>query len=173
MATIWQYLTPEAAVFKTSAFPAYVINQGTTFPVSGLAFDSSTPETAFWKWSPLGYVTDFRVDVVWYADTATASSQGVEWSAGVAAITPNTDTSTNTETKAMIDGGGYSTDLGSGATAHKLKVTQMVLGAWGDTDSMADGDEVWLRLTRVATTGADDLVGDAIVTSVRISYSDT
>jgi hypothetical protein len=30
---------------------------------------------------------------------------------------------------------------------------------------------VWLRVTRLVSDAADDLTGDAIVTSVRLSYS--
>jgi hypothetical protein len=45
--------------------------------------------------------------------------------------------------------------------------------AISNLDGLAARDEVWLRITRLVTDAADDLTGDAIVTSVRLSYSDS
>ena len=173
MGTIYQYLTPEAASFRAGFFPAYVVNQGTAFPVSGLAFDASTSESAFWKFSPLGYAAGVNVslDIIWYADTSTTSTHGVTWQVAVVSITPGTDT-TNVETAAYGTTSESTTDLGS-TNAQKLMKNSKTLTTGGVLSSFDAGDEVWLRVMRNATDSGDDLTGDAILTSVRISYSDT
>lgn len=169
MATIRQYLAPEEAALGASGFPQYKITQGTGFPVSGLAFDASTSETAYWKFEPIAYGSgNITCDILWYADTSTTSTHGVTWQVNVAAITPNSDT-TNVESKTMATGQQASTDLGS-TNAQKLMKTTITIS---NLDSIAAGDEAWLRLARLTADGNDDLTGDAIVTSVRLSYSDT
>lgn len=86
----------------------------------------------------------------------------------IAAITPGTDT-TNVETKAFATAQTASTDLGS-ADAQKLVKTTVTIS---NLDSVAAGDEVWLKVTRLVSDVADDLTGDAILTSIRLSYSDS
>jgi hypothetical protein len=165
---IEQYLTPEEAAFKSNAFPQYVKNPGTAFIVTGLAY-SETTEIAFWKFNPAGYTGgNITCDVVWYADTSTTAAHGVAWQVALAAITPSVDTQ-NVETKAFATSQTGTTDLGS-TDAQKLMVTTIVIT---NLDSIAAGDEAWLSLTRVPGNAADDLTGDAVVTSVRLSYSDT
>ncbi|MFI7449558.1 hypothetical protein ACIBQX_18825 [Nonomuraea sp. NPDC049714] len=166
--TAEQYLTPEEAAFKSNAFPRYVKNSGTAFVVTGLAY-SETTEIAFWKFSPAGYTGgNITCDVVWYADTSVTAAHGVAWQVALAAITPSVDTQ-NVETKAFATSQTGTTDLGS-TDAQKLMVTTIVIT---NLDSIAAGDEAWLSLTRLPGNAADDLTGDAIVTSVRLSYSDT
>jgi len=79
-----------------------------------------------------------------------------------------TDTQ-NVETKAFATAQQASTDLGS-ADAQKLMKTTVTIS---NLDSVAAGDEVWLRLTRLVSDANDDLTGDAIVTSIRLTYSDS
>lgn len=168
MATVSLFLAPEEAQFLASAFPAFVKNNGTNFPVSGLAYDATTAENAYWKFAPFAYGSgNITCDVVWYADTSTTSTHGVAWQVAVAAITPGVDT-TNVETKAFATAQTASTDLGS-ADAQKLVKTTVTIS---NLDSIAAGDEVWLKVTRLVSDAADDLTGDAILTSVRLSYSD-
>jgi hypothetical protein len=169
MGTVPQYLAPEEAVFGANAFPQYVRNLGTAFPVTGLAFDANSSEVAFWKWTPFAYGSgNITCDVVWYADTSTTSTHGVTWRAALAAITPSVDTQ-NVETKAFATTQQASTDLGS-TDAQKVMKTTITIS---NLDSVAAGDEVWLSITRVVSDAGDDLTGDAILTSVRLSYSDT
>lgn len=169
MATVRLYLAPEEASFLASSFPQFVKNNGTNFPVTGLAFDASTAENAFWKFDPIGYGSgNITCDVIWYADTSTTSTHGVTWQVAIAAITPGTDTQ-NVETKAFATAQQASTDLGS-ADAQKLMKTTVTIS---NLDSVAAGDEVWLRLTRLVSDANDDLTGDAIVTSIRLTYSDS
>jgi hypothetical protein len=161
------YLAPEEAAFAATAFPQPVKNNGTNFPVTGLAFDASTAESAYWKFNPAAYASgDLTCDVLWYADTSTTAAHGVAWQVAVAAITPGVDT-TNVETKAFATAQQASTDLGSTAAQKLMKTTVTIV----NPDGLAAGDEVWLRVTRLVSDAADDLTGDAIVTSVRLSYS--
>ncbi|MFB4265326.1 hypothetical protein [Nonomuraea sp. GTA35] len=162
-------MAPEEAQFLATAFPQFKITAGTSFPVSGLAYDATTAENAYWKFEPIAYGSgSITCDVIWYADTSTTSTHGVTWQVAVAAITPSADT-TNVETKSFATAQSASTDLGS-ADAQKLMRTTITIS---NLDSIAAGDEAWLRVTRLVSDAGDDLTGDAILTSVRISYSDT
>ncbi|WP_188188031.1 hypothetical protein [Nonomuraea sp. SYSU D8015] len=169
MATVRQYLAPEEAVFGPSAFPQYVRNYGSQFTVSGLAYDASASEVAYWKFATFGYGSgNITCDVIWYADTSTTASDGVTWQVAIAAITPGVDTQ-NVETKALAANQQASTDLG-GTSPQKLMKTTVTIT---NLDSVAADDEVWIKVTRLVSDAGDDLTGDAILTSVRLSYSDT
>jgi hypothetical protein len=83
-------MLPEEAQFLATAFPAYVKNNGSNFPVSGLAFDAASDEAAFWKFVATSYGSgNLTVRIYWYADTA--SSGDVIWDVSISAITANTD----------------------------------------------------------------------------------
>lgn len=169
MATVKLYLAPEEALFGANAFAQYVKTVGTAFPVSGLAFSDLASEAVFWKFAPFAYGSgSITCDIVWYADTSTTSTHGVMWQVAIAAITPGTDTQ-NVETKSFDAAQQASTDLGS-TNAQKLMKTTVTIS---NLDSIAADDEVWIKVSRVVSDAADDLTGDAIITSVRLSYSDT
>lgn len=167
MPTVYQALEPGDASFPTSnpAQPTEV--QGTNFPVRGLAFDPTTQETAYFPFQAINYGSgNITCAVHWYADTATANS--IVFGASLAAITPNTDTQ-DVETKAFaIENTASDTHLGTtGQRAHQFDITISNL------DSIASGDWVCLRLRRVPADASDTMTGDAIVTRVLLSYSDT
>lgn len=167
MATVYQQFAPEEAQFLASAFPQIVKALGTNFPVSGLAFDAATDETAYWKWRAIRYGSgNITVDIDWYADTA--SSGDVIFDAAVAAITPNTDTQ-DVETKAFATVNSV-TDTHLGTTGQRLHRATITIS---NLDSLADGDVVWLKLNRDANAAGDTMTGDAIVTNITLSYSDT
>jgi hypothetical protein len=152
-----------------NAFPGYVRNNGTAFTVSGLAYADSAPEVAFWKFASFAYGSgNITCDIVWYADTSTTATHGVTWEVAIAAITPGTDTQ-NVETKAFATAQTGSTDLGTTDAQRLMKTTVTI----SNLDSLAAGDEVWIKVTRLTSDANDDLTGDAILTSVRLSYSDT
>jgi hypothetical protein len=155
MATVTLALDVEAAQFLASAFPQYVKNNGTNFPVPGLAFDASTDEAAFWHFVARNYGSgNLTLALYWYADT----------------ITPDTDTQ-DVETKALATlTFVQDTHLGTtGQRVHKCSITISNL------DSLANGDVCTLRLARDAngTNATDDMTGDAILVGVELSYSDT
>lgn len=169
LGTVRQYLAPEEAVFAATAFPAYKVYPGTNFPVSGLAFDGagSTIERAYWKFEPTNYGSgNITCDVIFYNDLSTAGA--CVWEACLAAITPDTD-SQDVETKTFATAQTV-TKSHPGTTAQRLQKATITISS---LDSIAAGDEVWLRVSRLQTDAGDTSTADMILTSVRLSYSDT
>lgn len=167
MATVFQQLAPEEAVFLASAFPQYVKNNGSSSPVSGLAFDAASDEAAFWTFRAHNYGSgNLTLDIDWYADTA--SSGDVIFDAQIAAITPDTDTQ-DIETKAFAAISSV-TDTHLGTTGQRLHRATITIS---NLDSLATNDYVTLRLNRDANNASDTMTGDAIVVVVTVSYSDT
>ena len=168
MATIKQHLEARDGEYRSStAFPALVKAEGTNAPVSGLAFDASTEEAIFFRTRAVNYGTgNWTVIVGWYADSA--SSGGVTWGVSIAAITPNTD-SQDIETKAFATETTFSdTHLGTtGQRAHDA------VGTISNLDSVAADDVVVIKLARKPADAGDTMSGDAIVTMIDLSYSDT
>lgn len=169
MATVRHQFLPEEAQFLATNFPQYVKNNGTNFPVSGLSYDATTDEAAFFKCVADNYGSgNLTLDIYWYADTA--SSANVVWEAQLSAITADTDTQ-DIETDGLATlNFVQDTHLGTtGQRVHKASITISNL------DSIASGDVVHLRLARDAngTSATDDMAGDAIVILIELSYSDT
>lgn len=167
MATVRQYLAPEEGSFLATAFPQFVKNSGTNFPVVGLAYDAAATETTYWHLAAFNYGSgNITCLIEWYADTA--SSGVCRWEVGMAAITPNTDTQ-DIETKAFatvqtLD----STHLGT--TAQRLQESSITIS---NLDSVAANDEVWVKVSRMGAHANDTMTGDVILVSIRLSYSDT
>jgi hypothetical protein len=167
MSTVKQVFEAGDAKFLTSNPAAPTLVQGTNFPVAGLAFDATTQEAAFFDFSAFNYGSgNLTVTVEWYADTASAN--GIVFGASLAAVTPNTD-SQDIETKAFAtENTASDTHLGTtGQRLHSFDITVSNL------DSLAAGDDCRLRLRRVPADGSDTMTGDAVVTRVIVSYSDT
>lgn len=165
MATARIALQPEAALYPASNFPQFKAVAGTNFPVTSLAFDASTSETVYFRFPALDYGSgNWTVTVYWYADTA--SSGGVVWGVSLAAITPNTD-SQDIETKAF-DTEETVADTHLGTTGHRLHSIALTLT---ETDVVAAGDDVTLRLARKTANASDDMTGDAQVTQVIVEYT--
>lgn len=165
MATVYQEFDPAAAHLLSTAFPALVRN-GTNFPVTALAYDAATDEAAFWGFRATNYGSgNLTVEIDWYADTA--SSGAVVWGAQIAAITPDTD-SQDVETKALATAVTV-TDTHLGTVGQRLHRCTIALS---NLDSIANADDVWLRLYRDADAAGDTLVGDAFLVKVTVSYSD-
>lgn len=172
MATVEQYFAPEEASFLAAAgFPQYLNTPGSAFGLTGLAFDGgSTIEEAAWKFNPIKYGSGaITVDIIWYAASGTTGA--VIWNAGLAAITPGVDTQ-DPVTKTFATGGSVTTSH-LGTTARRLHKSTITISGAG-LDNIAAGDEAWLRVFRIPSSGGDTMDNiDAIITSVRISYSDT
>ncbi|MBI5035560.1 MAG: hypothetical protein HZB51_34140 [Chloroflexi bacterium] len=160
-------LLPESAQFLGSAFPQYLKNSGSSFPVSGLAFDAATDESAFWKFKAINYTSgNLTLDIFWYADTA--SSANVVWEAQISAITPDTDTQDiETDGLATLN---YVSDAHLGTTGQRLHKATITIS---NLDSLAADDIVHLRIARDAngTNATDDMTGDAILVMATLSYS--
>lgn len=166
MATVWQSLYPEEAQFLAAGFAQFVKSNGTSFPVAALAYDAAGTEYGWWKWTPFNYGSgNITCDLIWYADSTTSGT--VRWEVALAAITPNTDTQ-DVETKAFAAVQTFD-DAHLGTTAQRLHQATITIS---NLDSIAADDECWLRVGRVGGNAADTLTGDALLASVRLSYSD-
>lgn len=166
MGTVYQYLAPQEAIFRPTNAAAYVDIDGSVMSLAGIAFDTAGSESCRWQWTPFGYAGgDLTVEIIWYPATGTSGT--VAWGAGVAAITPGVDT-TDVEAKAF--GGTPLVLSGSVSGTRRLQTTTVTVSG-SDLNSMAEGDECWLQVVRQGS--GDSMSGDAILTSVRLSYSDT
>lgn len=168
MATIKQHFDVDQVQFRSStAFPQYVKQEGAVIPISGLAFDASTEEACFLRTRATNYGSgNWTIQVGWYADTA--SSGGVTWGVSLGAVTPNADTQ-DVETKTLSTETTFSdTHLGTtGQRAHD------VAGTISNLDSVALDDWVFIKLARKTADAGDTMTGDAIITMIDLSYSDT
>jgi hypothetical protein len=166
MATVPREFHPDEAKFGSAAFPQFIKNNGTNGPVSWLAYDAATTETAFWEFTALSYGSgNLTLDIIWGA--ATATSGVVRWEAAIAAITPETD-SQDPETKAFATALTVD-DTHLGTTAKRLMRATITIS---NLDSLAANDEVWLRIARIGGNAADTLAGDAWLHRAILSYSD-
>lgn len=167
MATVRRDLHPMGASFLATAFPQLTKTNGTNFPVMGLAYDAAATETAYWDFPMFAYGSgNITCDLAWYADTA--SSGVVRWEVQLAAITPETDTQ-DVETKAFATAQTVD-DTHLGTTGQRLHLATVAIS---NLDSVAAGDEVWLKVSRLGAHANDTMTGDVILKSVRLSYSDT
>lgn len=167
MATVYQTFTPMAGVPASSNGARFDTFAGTNFPVPCLKFDAATDQTVFFYFRVNRYGSgNITCDIEWYADTA--SSGDVVWETQLAAITPNTDTQ-DIETKAFATLNSV-TDTHLGTTGQRLHRATITIS---NLDSIAADDWCVLRLARDANNAADTMTGDANVTIVTLSYSDT
>lgn len=167
MATVRIQFLPEGAIYGSAAAPQYVKTNGTSWPVSGLAYDATTSEMCYWRFIAATYGSgNLTATVYWYADTA--SSGAVVWECAIGAITANTD-SGDIETKALATATNAA-DTHLGTTGQRLHSQAVTIS---NLDSLAADDHVALRLARLPADGGDTMTGDAIVTNVMLSYSDT
>lgn len=169
MATVKIQLLPEEAQFLAANFPSYSKVNGTNFPVSGLAYDATTDEAAFWKFIADNYGSgNLTLTLLWYADSATSGN--VVWEAQIAAITPDTD-SQDIETDGLATL-NFVQDTHLGTTGQRVHTCAITIS---NLDSIAAGDLVHIRIARDAngTSATDDMTGDAILVAAEVSYSDT
>lgn len=168
MAPVPRELHPDEAKYGSGAFPQFVKNNGTNGPVTWLAYDAATTETAYWELTAFGYGSgDLTLDVVWGA--ATAITGVVRWEAALACITPEAD-SQDPETKAYATAVALD-DTHLGTSAKRLmRATITLTGA--SLDGIASADEVWLRIARLGGHANDTLAGDAWLKKAVLSYSD-
>ncbi len=152
---------------RSTAFPQLVKANGTNIPISGYAFDAATEEAIFFDFNAVSYGSgNVTVLCRWYADTA--SSGDCIWGAALAALTPNTD-SQDVETDSLATAATTTTThLGTtGQREHQTSITVSSL------DSLAANDTVRLRVYRDADAAGDTMAGDAILTRVIVTYSET
>jgi len=167
MANVCQVLDPESASFLATAFPQIDKANGTNFPVTGLRYDAAGTESAYWKIDAFSYGSgNITCDILWYAENATSGV--VRWEVQIAAITPDTD-SQDVTTKAFATALTVDdTHLGTvGKRVHLASV------AISNLDSIAAGDAVWVKVSRLGAHANDTMANDAWMIQTRLTYSDT
>lgn len=146
---------------------AFKTVSGTNFPVRSLAFDASTDETCYFDFLAVGYGSgNVTLTVEWYSDSATSGD--VIYGCAIAVITPNTD-SQDIETDSFATA-QTATDSHLGTTGQRLHSVAITIS---NLDSLAAGDRVFVQFYRDADAGGDTMTGDALVTALTISYSDS
>ena len=170
MATVYLDIPVETAIPAATNGAQHAVVAGTNFPVRSLAFDGgSTDESVYFHLGKLpSYGSgNLTLSIEWYADTATSGN--VVWGAALAAITPNTD-SQDVETDAFATAQTQQ-DSHLGTVGQRMHSVDLTIS---NLDSLTAGDDVWMHFYRDASdTTNDTMVGDAIVTALRLSYSDT
>lgn len=170
MADVKRELYPAEAQYMGSAFPQFARALGTAGPVTWLAYDAGGTESAYWELGAIDYAaadSPVTLDVVWGA--ATATSGVVMWEVAIAAMTPETD-STSAEAKTYgtaVTG----TDTHLGTTAKRLMRATLVLDSSAELNSMANGDQLWVRISRLGANGSDTMAGDALLHSALVTWS--
>ncbi len=170
MATVTHQFDVTAGMFRTTLFPELVQANGSSYPVSGLAFDAATDESVFFTFTATDYGSgNLTLTILWYADTATASD--VVWESQIGVITPNTD-SQDVETDGLATL-NFVMDTHLGTVGQRVHETAITIS---NLDSLAADDRVTLRVARDAdsTSDTDDMTGDAIlINPLILTYSDT
>lgn len=139
--------------------------QGSAVGIVSLRFDAATDEACQWPIRLPGYTSgNVTVTLFWHAETAT--SNDVVVGASLCAQTPNTDSGDVTGDAWATENTATDTHLGTTAKrAHQVDITVSNL------DSLADGDQVFLRIRRVGTSGSDTMTGDMHLTGVLVTWS--
>lgn len=167
MATVKQHFKASEFLVLASAFPEYKKVNGTSFPVDGLYYDDSVTEAAFWDFIAANYGSgSLTINIYWYADTSTTDTTEVRWDAQIATVAPGA--AVNIETKALATANSVSD--APGTTAHSIQKATITLS---NTDSIAADDECHIRIARDHDHVDDDMVGDAVLKSFEVTYSDT
>lgn len=141
---------------------------GTNAPVMGYAFDTTTREDIYYDLSLLLYGAsgpNMSLVIKWYSRTG-AVTGGVTWGARIAAIAPGDSVSLEAKNWATAQTGTTTVR----ATAKYPNATTVSIT---NLDSAAALDELWLNVYRLPTDAGDTMLGDAIITSMYLSYSDT
>lgn len=164
MPVVYHNLLPAQAVLPSSGGPTLGSISGTNFPISALQFDANNDENSYFVFRPQTNMSNFTVDVDWYANSATSGV--VTWGCNFAAITPDTDTG-SIEAKSF---GGTTTfnDTHLGTTPKRLHRATSSISL---LDSGVMGDWMCMRFFRNGSNAADTMTGDANVVLVTVSYS--
>lgn len=166
MATVTKEFYPEQAQLPSSGSAQLSYNDGTNFPVYGLAFDAATQEECFFKFIANDYGSgNVTVTLWWHADTATTNA--VRWGAAIGAVSPADTVSRRTD---AIGGTAVESNTTTSGTANDAVTTALTLTS---LDSLAADDLVVLWVYREAADAGDTMAGDAILEMVVVSYSDT
>lgn len=162
-------LIPDAAVFQATNGADFLQFNGTSCPITFLAYDGSFIEEAFWKLSAKLYgagASGVTADLEWGAATALAGD--VVWEVALMAYTPNTD-------MGSILAESFGTPVAAttaklGTSAQQIQLTTIALSG-AALDALAQGDVAFVRVRRLATDAGDTMSGDAYLERVEVTYA--
>lgn len=167
MATVYMGLDPKSAIVSSSAIPELVLIVGTNGSVMGYAFDASSREDIYFAVPLLVYGSgSITATLHWYSRSGSTTG-AVVWGFRIACVTPGDAQSMESKNWATAQ----STTTTVNGTAKGLTSTAVVDSA--NLDSATALDTMWVNLYRDAANGSDTMSGDAILTAIYLSYSDT
>lgn len=165
MGTIYREIHPLAFDPSTSSVATISSVAGTNFPVTVASFAANSVNVAYYRLGAELYGTgNWTVEIHWYSISGSTSGN-VTWSVQIAAITPNVDTG-SVEAKAFAT--ATTATLAANANAKADYATSMSIS---NLDSVASGDDVWLRVTR--SDNASSMTGNAGMLRMIVSYPDS
>lgn len=129
-----------------------------------LDFDAGTDETAVFKCSlPYDYAAGgINVQIRWMASSATSGN--VIWAAEIASVTPDAD-DLDSMTWASVQTAAAS---GAPSASGETQETTIQIADGSAMDSLAAGEEFYVRITRDADNASDTMAGDAELSGVLI-----
>ena len=141
---------------------------GSAVTVDSYAFDAGTTEALQWciPFLPSYASGNLTLTVRWYADSAT--SDEVVWGASVEVITSGA--AVNLETGLAWATENFAAASTASSTAHGPVIAVISIT---NTDSVADGDMLFIRLRRKHDEAGDDMAGDAQFVGALLSYLST
>jgi hypothetical protein len=166
MATVYMALDPKSAIVSTSSIPELVLIVGTNGPVMGYAFDAASREDIYFALPLILYGSgNITATAHWYSRSGSTTG-AVVWGSRIACVTPGDAQSmesknwATTQTQTTTVNG-----TAKGLTSSAVTISNL--------DSATALDTLWLNVYRDAAAGADTMSGDAILTALYLSYSDT
>jgi hypothetical protein len=172
MATGAIVLPPSAAILPDGAAsnlpPAVQRIKGSGTPpvyYYQLAFDASQEEWAVWQFRMPADYASAPVAKIQYKMTS-ATSGNVVWTVRIAAITPGDAVSVSAKTFATADS---VTDAVPGTVGYLDEASLTMT----NTDSVAAGDLVLVRLARDGANASDTATGDAECVGITLQYTTT
>lgn len=165
MATGHIILDVSAARLPSSGAATKETVYGTNFPFVQLDFDGASDEAVYWGFRmPSNYASAPVLKIQWKSSDTAGSN--VVWASQLNAYTPGTDTANyETDTLATAD----TVTATDSTSAHAIVEASITIS---NTDSLAAGDAVILKLYRDADNGSDTLNSiDAEVVNVMLQYT--
>jgi len=151
-------------LFGTANIPRFTSMDGTNGPVSGYAFSDTTMQQVFVKLTAWDFLSgNVTVRLRWASPTGVTTNE-VVWGAQMFAITPGDAQSVLTD--AFATAATTTTTVNSTASGDTETIITIT-----SVDSLAAGDDVWLRIYRDAAAGGDDMTGEALLFGINVSYA--
>lgn len=168
MATTYQPLLLGAATVGTSNIPTLNLIQTTpATPTPAFLvyqFNDTTMNALYWTWKLRRYGSgNLSLNLGWYAAATTGN---VVWGAQIGVTVAGTSTTTYI---AKTFATATTTTTAANGTTNRSQTSTVTIS---NLDSLADGNDVMLRLYRDAANGSDTMTGDAIMVTAELTYSD-